>query len=63
MTIEGMRGTPAYIAPELIDEGKLSPACDVYAFGIIMWEVRFVCVCVCVCVYVCVCVRARIWGN
>jgi hypothetical protein len=24
----GMRGTPAYIAPELVDLNKLAPACD-----------------------------------
>lgn len=26
------------MAPELIERGEVSTACDVYAFGILMWE-------------------------
>ncbi len=29
----------AYTPPELIVEGKLTPSADVYAFGILMWEI------------------------
>jgi serine/threonine protein kinase len=31
-------GTPAYMAPEQINGLMLSPACDVYAVGLILWE-------------------------
>ena len=27
--------------PELINEGKMSKAVDVYGFGVLLWEVRF----------------------
>ena len=27
------------MAPELIERGEVSTACDVYAFGILMWEI------------------------
>ena len=34
-------GTVTYLAPEMFVRGaKITPAVDVYAFGIIMWEVR-----------------------
>ncbi|KAG1672192.1 hypothetical protein FOA52_002892 [Chlamydomonas sp. UWO 241] len=37
--ISGVRhGTPLYIAPEILRDGKASPAADVYSFGVIMWE-------------------------
>ena len=32
-------GTPAFMAPEVINEGRLSPASDVYAFGVLLYEV------------------------
>ncbi|KAG1665650.1 hypothetical protein FOA52_011244 [Chlamydomonas sp. UWO 241] len=32
-------GTPSHMAPELIVDGRVSKAADVYAFGIMMWEV------------------------
>eukprot|EP00775_Hariotina_reticulata_P006812 gene6812-7028_t len=31
-------GTVSHMAPEQLRLGRLSPACDVYAFGIMMWE-------------------------
>ena len=32
-------GTPAYMAPEQLEGGSVSPATDVYAFGVVMCEV------------------------
>jgi serine/threonine protein kinase len=34
----GHAGTVTHMAPELIERGEVSTACDVYAFGILMWE-------------------------
>jgi serine/threonine protein kinase len=31
-------GTPLYMAPELFDRGRPSPAADVYALGCVLWE-------------------------
>jgi serine/threonine protein kinase len=31
-------GTPIYMAPELLQQGKNSAASDVYALGIMLWE-------------------------
>ncbi|KAG2498087.1 hypothetical protein HYH03_003845 [Edaphochlamys debaryana] len=32
------QGTPTHMAPEVILEGRISKAADVYSFGIVMWE-------------------------
>ncbi len=32
-------GTVTHMPPELIEDGKVYPQGDVYAFGIMMWEV------------------------
>lgn len=34
----GMKGTPAYMAPEILSDEKYSEASDVYAFGILVYE-------------------------
>ncbi len=31
-------GTVSYIAPELVTHGKADPRCDVYAFGVVLYE-------------------------
>ena len=33
------KGTKAYMAPELSIEGKFSLATDIYAYGVLMWEI------------------------
>eukprot|EP00798_Chlamydomonas_sp_ICE-L_P024627 gene24627-10249_t len=35
----GSFGTVTHMPPELISRGILSPACDIYSFGMVMWEV------------------------
>ncbi|XP_030244472.1 dual specificity protein kinase zak2-like [Drosophila navojoa] len=37
MTCE--RGTAAYIAPEVLTGNKYTEKCDIYSFGIVLWEV------------------------
>ena len=33
-----LQGTPTHMAPELLLHGHVSKASDVYAFGILLWE-------------------------
>lgn len=33
------KGTPLYMAPEVIMRGEITPKVDVYAFGIVLWEI------------------------
>ncbi len=33
-----LRGTPAYLAPEYIDSQTFLPACDVFALGVVLYE-------------------------
>jgi serine/threonine protein kinase len=33
-----LQGTLTHMAPELLLQGRASKASDVYAFGILMWE-------------------------
>ena len=35
----GQAGTPAFMAPEFLDENVFSEASDVYSFAIVMWEI------------------------
>jgi serine/threonine protein kinase len=38
--VSGVRhGTPLYIPPEILANGKASKAADVYSFGVMMWEI------------------------
>ena len=35
----GGRRTPLYMAPEVIMHGEITTKVDVYAFGIVLWEI------------------------
>ena len=37
---QNMRGTSSYLAPEVIKDGQSSHKADVFAFGIVLWELN-----------------------
>jgi serine/threonine protein kinase len=39
MTVSGMRGTPGYAAPEMWMQAGATEKCDVYSFGILLFEI------------------------
>jgi serine/threonine protein kinase/tetratricopeptide (TPR) repeat protein/TolB-like protein len=38
LTAAGVVGTPAYLAPEQVEGKEITPAADIYAFGIVLYE-------------------------
>ncbi|KAH8265256.1 hypothetical protein KR038_002493, partial [Drosophila bunnanda] len=36
--LTNMKGTPAYMAPEVFRDEKYTDKCDIYSFGIMLWE-------------------------
>ncbi|KAL0488734.1 hypothetical protein AKO1_015812 [Acrasis kona] len=41
VTMTGRIGTMCYMSPEIITNQRYTQACDVYSFGVIMWELFF----------------------
>ena len=35
---EDLKGTPAWMAPELLNAKQITTKADVYSFGIVLWE-------------------------
>ena len=33
-----VKGSPAWMAPELLQGGEVTPKADVFSFGVILWE-------------------------
>eukprot|EP00884_Botryococcus_braunii_P005890 jgi/Botrbrau1/15301/Bobra.0096s0004.1 len=38
-SLPGCQGTFAYMAPEVLIDGKAAPSSDIYSFGIVLWEI------------------------
>lgn len=37
-TVNSQAGTPAYMAPELFSAGAVTEKCDVFSYGVLLWE-------------------------
>jgi serine/threonine protein kinase len=36
--VKEVKGSPAWMAPELLQGGEVTPKADVFSFGVILWE-------------------------